>query len=117
MRLVSLVVTALAAMCWLLPCGGGAPADEGAAVRGAQVFPFEGETAEARLVGLVSSLVLDGGLGDSPAFPARLRHTGHMRAVLESSGLSVLDPVGPELASTGPRRCAARSCPKARVGA
>jgi tetratricopeptide (TPR) repeat protein len=104
MRLVSLMAAVLAVMCWLLPCASGTPADEGTTLRGAQVFPFEGETAEARLVGLVSSLVLDGGLGNSPAFPARLRHTGHTRAVLESLGLSALDPLGPELAAKVTRR-------------
>ena len=106
MRLVSPMVIALAVMCCLLPCGSAALADanEGATARGAQVFPFEGKTADARLVGLVSSRVLDAGLGNSPAFPARLRHTGHATAVLESSGLSVLDPVGPELAARVTRR-------------
>jgi tetratricopeptide (TPR) repeat protein len=106
MRLVSLVVTALAAMCWLLPCGSAvlADANEGATARGAQVFPFEGKTADARLVGLVLSRVLDAGLGNSPAFPGRLRHTGHAAAVLTSSGLTVLDPVRPELAARVTRR-------------
>jgi hypothetical protein len=106
MRLVSLMVTALAAICWLPPCGSAvlADANEGATARGAQVFPFEGRTADARLVGLVSSRVLDAGLGNSPAFAARLRHTGHAAAVLKSSGLSVLDPVGPELAARVTRR-------------